>query len=172
MTSMRDVKIGKITLNVGSGKDQNLLEKAIKLLKNISGREPVKTITNKRIPAWGLRPGLPVGCKITIRDKKEIKRIVDMCLKAKENKLPKSCFDEKGNVSFGIHEYIDVPGLEYDPQIGIIGFQLSITLIRPGYSIEKKNNPKRIGKSHLVSKDDAIEFMQAQYDVIVDADEG
>jgi ribosomal protein L5 len=57
MNNMQEIRIEKITLNIGCGKDQSRIEKGIKLLKNIAqGSTPVKTITKKRIPEWGLRP--------------------------------------------------------------------------------------------------------------------
>jgi len=67
MNPMKVIRIEKITLNIGAGKDQNRLDKAKILLKHVTGIEPVKTVTKKRIPNWGLRPGLPIGCKITLR---------------------------------------------------------------------------------------------------------
>ena len=48
----------------------------MKLLKNMTGINPIKTVTNKRIPSWGVRPGLPIGTKITIRDQVKIKDLV------------------------------------------------------------------------------------------------
>ncbi|MCB9358576.1 50S ribosomal protein L5 [Candidatus Woesearchaeota archaeon] len=160
---MKEILIEKLTLNVGAGKDQALLEKGMKLLKNITGIDPVKTITTKRIPSWGVRPGLPIGTKITLRKQDQIKDLVTRFIKSKEGKLRKSCFDSAGNVSFGIHEYIDVPGLEYDPQIGIIGFQICITLKRKGFSIKYKG--KKIGKKHQITQDEAIEYMNKTYGV-------
>lgn len=161
---MKEISIEKVTFNVGAGKDQALLEKGMMLLEKLTEIPPVKTITNKRIPSWGVRPGLPVGTKITIRDKAKIKDLLSRCLKAKGNILKKSCFDNNGNVSFGIHEYIDVPLLEYDPKIGIIGFQVCIKLQRPGFSIQKKSiGRKKVGKKHLIKSEDAIEFMKKQY---------
>jgi large subunit ribosomal protein L5 len=169
MTIMKNIKIEKLTLNVGAGKDQALLEKGMKLLKNITGIDPVKTITTKRIPSWGLRPGLPVGTKITIRNQEKIKDLITRFLKAKANKLKKSCFDSSGNISFGIHEYIDVPALEYDPQIGIIGFQLCITLQRPGYALKRKSlNFRNIGKKHLITQEDSIAFMKENFKIEVE----
>jgi large subunit ribosomal protein L5 len=169
MTLMKKIRIEKITLNVGAGKDQSMLEKGMKLLKNLTGVDPIKTITNKRIPSWGLRPGLPVGTKLTIRDKKLIADLIPRLLKAKENKLKKSCFDKNGNVAFGIHEYIDIPDLEYDPSIGIIGFQICITLERPGFSLKRKTlNGKPIGKNHLITQDDSIAFIKEQYNIEVE----
>ncbi|MFT4303257.1 MAG: 50S ribosomal protein L5 [Candidatus Woesearchaeota archaeon] len=160
---MREIDVEKLTLNVGAGKDQSLLDKGMKLLKNITGIDPIKTITTKRIPSWGVRPGLPIGTKITLRNKEQIKGLIQKFLKAKNNTLKKSCFDSSGNVSFGIHEYIDVPDLEYDPEIGIIGFQVCITLMRKGFAIKHKG--KKIGKKHLINQDEAIEFMKQNYGV-------
>ena len=104
---MKEIKIEKVTLNIGAGKDQNKLKNADKLLKIITGINPVKTITQKRIAGWGLRPVLPIGCKITLR-KKPAKVMLKRLLKAKENKLTNSSIDNSGNISFGIHEYIDI----------------------------------------------------------------
>ena len=70
MNPMQVPRIEKITLNVGAGKDQARLEKGVALLKMITGIDPVKTVTAKRIPGWGLRPGLPIGCKLTLRKQK------------------------------------------------------------------------------------------------------
>ena len=70
MGAMKDIRIEKVTLNIGAGKDQAKLEKGMKLIKNITGLSPVKTHSKKRIPEWGIRPGLPIGCKITLRNKK------------------------------------------------------------------------------------------------------
>ncbi len=161
---MKNIQIEKVTFNVGAGKDQALLEKGMALLENLTGITPVKTVTQKRIPGWGLRPGLPVGTKITIRDQAKIKDLLTRCLKAKEEGLKPTSFDNNGNVAFGIHEYIDIPGLEYDPKIGIIGFQICITLKRPGFSIQRKVvGKKKVGKKHLISSKDAIEFMTKEY---------
>jgi len=83
MNPMRNIRIEKITLNVGAGKEQTRLEKGVLLLKGLTGINPVKTFTNKRIPSWGLRPGLPIGCKLTLR-KKKAEEILKRLLEAKE----------------------------------------------------------------------------------------
>ncbi len=164
---MQQIRIEKVTFNVGAGTDQKVLDKGIKLLKNLTGVEPVKTVTSKRIPTWGLRPGLPIGCKITIRGKKAVD-ILKRCMVAKENKLSKTCFDNHGNVSFGIHEYINIPDLGYDPTIGIMGFQLSATLMRPGYRVKlRRKLTKKLGKSKIISQDDSIKFFEENFKISV-----
>jgi large subunit ribosomal protein L5 len=165
MNPMRQIRIEKVTLNIGAGKDQTILNKGMRLLESITGIPPLKTVTQKRIAAWGLRPGLPIGCKTTLR-KEPAQVLLARLLKAKENVLDETNFDENGNVSFGIHEYIDIPDVKYDPDIGIIGLQVCITLERPGYRIKRRKILKRrIPLHHRVSKNDAIEYMKERFSV-------
>lgn len=165
MNPMRNIRIEKLTLNIGSGKDQTKLEKGVQLLKAVTGIEPVKTITNKRIAAWGLRPGLPIGCKITLR-KTPARQLITRLLAAKENTLQETNFDETGNISFGIHEYIDIPGVKYNPAIGMLGLQVCITLERPGYRIKRRRkSPTKIPKKHTIAKQEAMQYMQTQFGV-------
>lgn len=167
MNQMRNIRIEKVTLNIGCGKDQTRLEKAGKLIKNITGIEGVKTFTNKRIPEWGLRPGLPIGYKITLR-KAPAKELLVRLLKSKNNILKDGAFNESGNVSFGIQEYIDIPGTQYDPEIGILGLEACVTLERPGFRIKRRRLcRKRIPKKHKITKQDAIEFMKKEFNIQV-----
>lgn len=164
---MKIPRIEKVTLNIGAGKDQTKLEKGMTLIKTITGIEPAKTITKKRIPAWGLRPGLPVGCMLTLRKENAVK-VLKRLLTAKNNSLALSNFDKLGNVSFGIHEYIDIPGVAYDPKIGVLGLQVCISLEKPGFRIKRRRNKrKKLPKKHFVSKDEAIDFMKKNFGVEV-----
>jgi large subunit ribosomal protein L5 len=168
---MRTIRIEKLTLNIGAGKSQDRLDKGIKLIKNMTGVEPVKTFTNKRIPNWGLRPGLAIGCKLTLR-KTKAAELLKRLLQAKENKLKPSQFDNEGNVAFGIPEYIDIPGVEYDPSIGITGLEVCLTLERPGFRVKKRSFKYRpIPKVHRIKKDDAIEYMRKEFNVKVGDEE-
>lgn len=169
MNPMRQIRVDKVTLNIGAGKDSKLLEKGMRLIKNITGTNPVKTITQKRIPGWGLRPGLPIGCKLTIRGP-EAEKLIKRLLVAKDNRLSPKNFDDAGNISFGIPEYIDIDGAEYDPEIGIIGLQACITLSRPGYRIRFRNiRPQKLKKQRII-RDEAIGFMQERFKTTVEAE--
>lgn len=161
----RNIRVEKVTLNIGAGKNTALLDKGVKLLKTIAGSEPVKTVTQKRIPAWGLRPGLPIGCKVTLR-KNTAKEILARLLHAKNFVLKETQFDDNGNVAFGIHEYIDIPSVKYDPELGIIGFEVCVTLERPGFRIRRRRNQmKKIPNRHRITRQDAIDFMKKQFNV-------
>ncbi|MBS3138080.1 50S ribosomal protein L5 [Candidatus Woesearchaeota archaeon] len=165
MNVMKNIRIEKITLNVGAGKDEEKLRRGMKLLHNISGVEPMKTITSKRIPTWSLRPGLAIGCKITLRGKKA-EELLRRLLAAVNNKLKPTQFDAHGNFSFGIREYVDVPGVEYDPEIKIMGFEVAITLIRPGYHIKKRRiQQKKVSPGHQIKVEEARAFLTQQFGV-------
>jgi len=165
MNTMQQPRIEKLTLNVGAGKDQSRLDKGVAVLKMITGIDPIKTVTNKRIPTWGLRPGLPIGCKLTLRKNKAVE-VLKRLLDAKNKKLMQTQFDDAGNISFGIHEYIDIPGATYDPKIGVLGLQVCVTLEKPGYRIKRRKiEPKRIPKKHTITKEEAITFMQKNFGI-------
>lgn len=162
---MRKIRIEKITLNIGAGKDPNVLKKGLKVLQSVAGLPPVQTVTQKRIPAWGLRPGLPIGCKITLRGK-QVADLLKRLLDARDFELTESQFDNCGNVSFGVPEYIDIPGVKYDPDIGIMGLQVCVTLARPGFRIKKRKlRPGKVHARHLIRKADAIAFLQQEFNV-------
>ncbi len=168
---MRQIRVEKITLNIGTGKPGDDLDKAVKLLTKISGAKAVETISHKRIPTWGVRPGLAIGTKVTLRKEKAVKLLKDL-LKSRDNKLSIRCFDDKGNLSFGIKEYLDIPGVKYDASIGIIGLEVAVTLTRPGFRIKNRSiKTKTLPKSHKITKEESIEFMEKEFNVQVEGKE-
>ena len=168
---MKSVFVEKVVLNCGCGTDHARLDKSVKLLEKIAGRKPVKTITQQRNATWGLRKGLPVGTKLTLRDKEAI-AMVKRLIEAKENQLKLNNFDEHGTVSFGISECIDIPGVEYTPEIGIIGLQATITLARPGFRVKRRRSMKRkLPNAHTIHQDEAVAFMQQSFGVELPSDD-
>ncbi len=167
MNPMEQIRIEKITLNIGAGKEQKMVDKGLKLLGQITGNKPVKTLSRKRIAGWGIRVGLPIGCKVTVRGNKT-KELLTRLLHAKDNKLSPDQFDDGGNVSFGIPECIDIKGMEYDPEIGIIGLEASVTLEKPGYRIKRRRiKQERIHHSHQITKEEAIAFLQKEFNISI-----
>tara|TARA_Y100000310_G_scaffold345671_1_gene468066 strand:+ start:21415 stop:21924 length:510 start_codon:yes stop_codon:yes gene_type:complete len=167
MNQMRQISVEKVTLNIGAGKDQAKLDKGMKLINNIAGHVPVKTFTKKRIQEWGLRPGLPIGCKLTLRNKEALD-LLKRLFEAKDNLLQASNLDNEGNISFGISEYIDVPGVKYDPDIGIMGFQVCITLKRNGFRIKHRALKRHaIPMKHRIKKQEAINFMKNAFNLSI-----
>ena len=156
---MRKIKIEKIVLNVGGTGEY--LEKGVKLLKIITGRKAAKMKSTKRIPAFSVRPGLEVGCVVTIR--KDIKNLLDRLLKAVDNKIRKKQVCKNG-FSFGIKEYIEISGLEYQRDIGVMGFDVTIVFVRAGRRVKiKKIKQGHFPEKQSVSKEEIIKFMEEHF---------
>jgi large subunit ribosomal protein L5 len=163
---MRRILIDKVTINIGVGKPGEPLEKAEKLLKKMfPNRKPVRTKAKKRVQAWGIRPGLEIGVKLTLRGK-EAENALRWLLKAVNNTLKESQFDEFGNFSFGIKEYVWIPGLKYDPEIGIYGMDVIVTVKRPGYRVMRRRIKRaKIPKRHRTTKEEVIEYLKNNFGV-------
>ena len=159
---MRTLKLEKITLSCGTGTDPSKLEKAYKLLSILSGEKPVRTRTTKRIPAFDIRPGLQIGCKVTLR-KTKAKELLKRLLDSVGNKL-KAKQICPGYLAFGIKEYIEIPGTIYDREIGIMGLEVCVTLARAGKRVEKRRIKKgKIPQRHKITKEETIEFIKQNF---------
>lgn len=161
MNPMQEIKIEKVTLNIGCGEAGEKLDKARKLLETLTGKKVVLTKTRGRT-TFGTPKGRTIGCKITLR-KKDAAEFLKRALDALGNKLSAKCFDSTGNFSVGIKEHIDLPGVKYDPDIGIYGMDVCITLERKGFGIKRRRLSKKIGKRHKITKEEAIDFVTKKF---------
>jgi len=133
---MREIEIEKIVIHCGGTEDK--LEKSVKLLESIAeGRKICILQSSKRYPAFGISPGKKAGAKVTIRDKEKIKDLLRRFFEAIENTISKKQIVEN-QFCFGVHEYIEVPGLEYNRDIGIIGFEVMVVFKRKGRRVKFK----------------------------------
>ena len=89
---MQEIRIEKITLNIGSGPDPKQVEKGVTLLSSISGMKAIQALAKQRIAAWKLRPGLAIGAKVTIRNNAE--ELLIRLLKANSLVISKRKFNE------------------------------------------------------------------------------
>lgn len=165
---MRKVKLEKVTVNMGVGEAGDKLERSLKVMEQITGRKPVKTICRIKQPGWGIKEGLEIGAKTVLRGA-AAEKFLASAFTAKENKISSKNFDRNGNFGFGVKEHIEMPGIKYDPKLGIIGFDVLVTLERPGYRIKKRKIMKgTIGRKHCLTKDDAISFVREKFGVEVE----
>jgi large subunit ribosomal protein L5 len=156
---MRKIKIEKIALSIGGTGDG--LEKGVKLLGMLSGKKPARMKSRKRIPSLGVRPKLEVGAVVTIRKNPE--EVLKRMLAATDNVLKKKQISEN-TFSFGIKEYIEIPGMEYQRDIGIIGFDVTIVFTRAGRRVKiKKIKKGRIPKRQMISKEEIIKYMEENF---------
>ena len=160
---MRIVRIEKVTLNIATGKSGEPLEKAKKILNQLTEKTPATKRAKKAIKDFNVRKGEPIAAVVTLRGK-EAGEFLRRALDAVSNKANESSFDDYGNFSFGIKEHIEIPGTRYVPELGIIGLTVHVTLGRPGYRIRSRViRPARIGRKHYVSHEDAVKFMQNNF---------
>ena len=163
--SMRKIFLSKVVLNMGIGKSGEPVEIGKKTLSQITGKKPNTRNAKKSQRDWGVRKGEPIGVAITVRNDDAIE-LLKRLLVAKDNKINSHSIDNEGNVSFGIKKHIDIPGIKYDPKIGILGLEVSASLSRSGFNIRlRSKNKSKIGKKHRISKDDTIKFLTENFGV-------
>ena len=149
---MRKVKLDKVVLSISTTGDN--LEKGVKLLKFLTGKNPAKMKSTKRIPDWGVRPNLEVGTVVTIR--KGASELLKRILSAVENTLRKKQMSENC-FTFGLKEYID---------IGIMGFDVTVVFKRSGRRVGlRKIGRGKIPKKQVISKEEIIKFMEENFNI-------
>jgi large subunit ribosomal protein L5 len=159
MTVMRKPEITKVVLSAGAVGPE--LIKAKKLLEIVSGAhaEIIKAGPKRRIPEFGVKPGLELGTRVTLRKKKGIV-LLKRLLGAVDNKVKRKQI-APNHFSFGIKEYIEIPGMEYVREIGIRGFNVTVTFERPGIRVSKRKiKPGRVPKRQQVSEDEVAKYME------------
>ncbi len=165
---MKKISLQKIVLNIGVGRSGEPIEVAKRALNQISGKKSSERAAKDTQRDWGIRKGEPIGVAVTIRGD-DAKALLKRLLEAKENKVNSRSFDNFGNYSFGIKEHIDIPGVKYDPEIGILGLNASVSLSRPGFNIRVRSKHKAsVGKSHTITKEEAEDFFVKEFGVEVE----
>ncbi len=162
---MREIKLAKVVVHISVGKSGEMLEKAKRVLQEITGQKPCTKQAKMTIKEFGIREGEPIACLTTLRGNRAA-AFLKRGLEAISNTLKRSSFDENGNFAFGIKEHIEIPGTKYVPELGIFGMDIMGTLERPGFRIKRRRiRPSRIGKSHKISREDAVNFLTQKFSV-------
>ena len=165
---MRRISIDKVVINIGVGKSGEAIERAKKVLEQITGQTPAPRRAKKSIRDFGVHRGEPIGMLVTLRGEKT-KQVISNLLAAREKKLSATSFDERGSVSFGVKEHIEIPGIRYDPEIGIFGMNVSVLLVRPGHRVARRlRRTSTVGREQRVTSDEAIEFFKKEFGVVVE----
>ena len=164
---MQEPILTKVVVNIGVGESGEKVSRAVNLLESLTGQKPVRTAARRTNRDLGVRKGDLIGCRVSLR-KEKADRFLKMALDAIDGVVRSKWFDEEGNFSFGIEEHINIPGIQYDPQIGIFGMDVCITIERKGYRIKRRKlKKKKIPRHHRVSKVEAMRFIRDNYGVRV-----
>ena len=158
--SMLQPRIEKVVVNLNVGKSGEPLEKAFKVLKEIAGQTPVKKNAKSSIRDWGIRKGEPIACVVTLRRQAAID-FLKKVLPVVDNRISRSSFDERGNFAFGLKEHIEIPGVKYDPDVGIFGMDICVTVNRPGDRVaDRRKRKAKVGKKQVLTPEESVLFIK------------
>ena len=160
-------RIEKITVNIGVGEAGERLKKAETVLENLTGQKPIETLSRTTNKDWGIRLHMPLGCKVTLRGK-AASEFLKEALITRENKIAEYSFDDEGNLSFGIPDHTLFKTQKYDPNIGIFGMDINITMEKPGFRIKRRRIAQRkIPHRYRVKREETMEFFTDNFNVEV-----
>lgn len=126
-------KLEKIVINVGLGeatKNSKLLDVAVKELELITDSKPIITKAKKAISAFGLRKGVPIGCKVTLRGEKMyvfLEKLINIVLPRVRDfrGVSPRAFDGRGNYTLGLTEQLIFPEIVYDDVLKVHGMDVN-----------------------------------------------
>ena len=164
---MQEIEIEKMILHCGGTEDK--LEKSVKLLEMVTGSNKIYVIkSTKRIPAFGISPGKKSGAKITLRDKEKIKGLLKRFFVSMDNTIQRKQITIN-QFCFGIAEYIEIPGLEYNRDIGITGFEVMLVFKRKGKSVKmRKIKQGKYPKRQDVTKEEIESYMEDKFELEIE----
>lgn len=132
-STMQIPKLLKISINQGVGsatQDKKLVDNAVNEMTTITGQKAVATIASKSISNFKLREFMPIGARVTLRDKKMyefLERFITVALpRVRDFKgINDKSFDGRGNYSLGIKEQIIFPEIDIDKVPRITGMDIT-----------------------------------------------
>lgn len=164
---MRTPVVEKVIVHMGVGESGQHLVNAEEILRTITGQGVVRCFAKRTLPAFSIKKNEPIGCKVTLRGQKA-QQFLETALDIVDKTLVRSQFDSLGNVSFGIEEHTDFPGMRYDPNIGVFGMDITVVIKRPGERICKRRiATRKIPTNHRVTVEDSVAFLNESYGVEV-----
>jgi large subunit ribosomal protein L5 len=131
---MQVPRITKICLNQGLGKavaDKKMVDNAVEEMSSIAGQKAIATFSTKDVSNFKLRKGMPIGCRVTLRDEKMyefLDRLISVSLPRVRDfrGVKASGFDGRGNFTFGVKEQIIFPEIDLDKVKHFNGMDITI----------------------------------------------
>merc|ERR1712007_190518 len=132
---MREIKIEKLIINLCTGESGDKLTKAAKVLKDLTGQEPVESKARYTIRSFSIKRNEKIAVHVTVRGA----RAEDL-------------------FGFGIDEHIDL-GIKYDVSTGIFGMDFYVILGRAGKRVAKRKHASgKFGKFQRITSDEAKQW--------------
>lgn len=113
-------KIEKVVINMGVGdaiKNREILQKASDDLAAITGQKPSIRQAKISVASFGVRKGMSVGLKVTLRSKRKylfLDKLISIALPRLRDfrGISHKGFDKQGNYSLGIREHSVFPEID------------------------------------------------------------
>lgn len=161
---MREPLISKIVVDICAGGGEEM-GKASTILEQLTDQTPVRSKARQTVREFGIRKNEAIAVRVTLRHKKAEEFLIK-ALKAKENVLLIKNWDLDGNFAFGIGEHIDIPGVKYDPQLGIQGMNITICIERPGFRVKRRRRRRnKIPYRHRLTPEESMVFIKNKFGV-------
>lgn len=161
----RAIRVVKIVVNSGVGESGEPRSKAEKVLQMVTHQKPVATRARSTNRDFGIREGQEIGVKVTLRGVRA-KEFLDRALDARDRLLESQSIDAHGNLSFGIADYTDFPGLKYDPAIGVHGMDVAVELGRAGWRVRDRSMRSRpIPHASRIQPDESRQYLKDSFRV-------
>jgi len=163
--SMRQPRIEKVVVNICTGQAGEPLEKARTVLESITGHKACQRKAKRTVRDWGIRKGEPIAVTVTLR-RGDAHSFLKRAFDAIGNRLKKSSFDARGNFAFGIREHIELPGVRYDPNIGIFGMDICVTMEKAGYRVKRRRRLKsEVGRAQRITPEESMGYVKELFGV-------
>ena len=138
-TVMQVPRLLKISVNQGVGgatQDKKMVDNAVNEMSTITGQKAVSTIASKSISNFKLREFMPIGARVTLRDRQMyefLDRLVTVALpRVRDFKgINDKSFDGRGNYTLGITEHIIFPEIDIDKISRISGMDITFVTTAP-----------------------------------------
>ncbi|MFB6282378.1 MAG: 50S ribosomal protein L5 [Halobacteria archaeon] len=161
---MREPKVEKVVVNMAVGEGGRKLRNAEEILEGITGQESVRTKAKQSNPDFGIRKGDPIGCMVTLRGdvaEEFLQEAIEIA-----GVIDSGSFDEYGNFSFGIDEHTDFEEMDYDPDIGIFGMDVTVAVARKGKRVSRRSKrARKLPEKQRLDASDSQEYIESQYEV-------
>lgn len=130
---MQVPRLLKIVINKGIGAavaDKKLVDIGVEELSLITGQKAIPTLSKKSVSNFKLRENMPIGAKVTLRDKimyEFLDRLTSVALpRVRDFKgVSEKGFDGRGNYTMGVAEQIIFPEISIDKVNRISGMDIT-----------------------------------------------
>jgi len=161
---MRRPFISKVVIDMCTGGGEPLV-RATTILESLSGQAPLQSRARQTVRDFGIRKDEAVAVRVTLRHDRA-KEFLKKAFKAKEDVLLLKNWDDDGNFAFGIAEHINIPGVEYDPQLGIQGMNITVCIERPGYRVKRRRQRRtKVPHRHRLIPEESMVFIRNTFGI-------